>query len=303
MKPEIMGAYTVLVTPFNQQGQLDEEGLRKNIRFQLANAIDGLVALGTTGEDPTLTHSEKEQILKIARQETLGKCHLMVGTGSFSTQETIENTLEAQNARANSVLVIVPYYNRPTQEGFYRHFSSLAKAVKIPIVIYNNPIRTGQNLQTDTLKRLAAIDNIVGVKEASGSIVQMMEVIENIHPFRPDFSVMSGDDAFTYPLITLGGHGIYSILGNLFPQQMKNLCDTALNGDYESAREMHYQLLPYMRGMFIETNPIPIKAALNLSGHAAGPCRLPLCEMSKENHEKLKRLLEAARVEPILLGW
>lgn len=288
MKPKISGAYTVLVTPFDAEGQLDEEGFRKNIRFQIANGVDGLVALGTTGEAPTLTHAEKEQVMHIARQETRGKCHFMVGTGSYSTQQTIENTLAAQEAGADSVLVVTPYYNKPTQEGLYQHFSALANAVKLPIVIYNIQGRTGQNLHTDILKRLAAIENIVGVKEASGNVIQMMEVVENILSIRPDFSIMSGDDALTYPLIMLGGHGIYSVLGNLMPRQIKNLCDAALFGDYTQARALHYELLPYMRSIFIETNPIPIKAAMNIAGHAAGPCRLPLCELSKENFEKLQ---------------
>lgn len=291
MKTEICGAYTALVTPFDADGKLDEAGLRKNIQFQIANGIDGIVALGTTGEAPTLTQAEKKRVTHIAREETHGKCHCMVGTGSYSTQQTIENTLAAQDAGVDSALVVTPYYNRPTQEGLYQHFSTLAKAVKLPIVIYNIQGRTGQNLHTETLKRLAVIDNIVGVKEASGNINQMMEVIENILPIRPDFSVMSGDDALTYPLITLGGHGIYSVLGNLFPRQIKDLCDAALRGNYIQAREMHYKLLPYMRSIFIETNPIPIKAAMNSAGHAAGSCRLPLYEMSKENFEKMNYIL------------
>lgn len=290
-KPQIQGTYTALVTPFDAHGKLDEEGFRENIRFQIAHGIDGIVVLGTTGEAPTLTHLEKEQLTHIAREETKGKCHFMVGTGSYSTQQTIENSLAAQNAGADSVLVVTPYYNKPTQEGLYQHFYALAKAVKLPIIIYNIQGRTGQNLQTDTLKRLASIDNIVGVKEASGNIIQMMEIIENILPIKPGFSIMSGDDALTYPLITLGGHGIYSVLGNLLPRQVKNLCDAALIGNYDQARAMHYKLLPYMRSMFIETNPIPIKAAMNMAGFAAGPCRLPLCEMGKDNLEKLKELL------------
>lgn len=292
MKPKIHGAYTVLVTPFTKNSELDEEGLRKNIHYQLANGIDGLVVLGTTGEDPTLSEDEKKRIIRIARAETQGKCHLVVGTGCYSTQKTIENSSLAQHLGADSILVVSPYYNRPTQEGLYRHYMVLAKAIKLPIIIYNNPSRTGQNLQTDTLRRLADIENIVGVKETSGNLHQMVEVIENVVSARPDFSIMSGDDALTYPLICMGGHGIYSVLGNLFPQQMKHLCDVALKGDFVQARAMHYELLPYMRAMFIETNPIPIKTIMSLAGYPAGTCRLPLCEMSNENLEKLKNVFK-----------
>lgn len=293
IKTHISGAYTVLVTPFDANGRLDEEGLKNNIRFQLSNEIDGLVILGTTGECPTLTYTEKTRIMEIARNETDGKCHLMVGTGTYSTQQAIENTLAAEKIGADSVLVVTPYYNRPTQEGLFQHFLALSKATHLPIIIYNIQIRTGQNLQTDTLKRLAMIENIVGVKEASGSITQMMEVIENINPIRPDFSVMSGDDALTLPLVAMGGHGIYSVLSNLLPKQIKDLCHLALEGKIEDARHLHYELLPLIKGMFIETNPIPIKTAMNIAGLSAGPCRLPLWEMSKDNLEKLKNLIHS----------
>lgn len=288
----IQGAFTVLVTPFHEDGSLNEEGLRENIRFQVSSGIDGIVALGTTGEDPTLSEDEKELIMHIAREETKSRCHFMVGTGCYSTQKTIENTLAAQKADADSVLVIAPYYNKPTQEGLYQHYCALAKAVDIPIVVYNNPPRTSQNIQPETLKRIATIDNIVGVKEASGNIYQMMEIIETILPFKPQFSVMSGDDVLTYPLLAVGGHGIYSVLSNVMPQTVKQLCDLVLSGDYEKARTLHYQFLPFMRSVFIETNPIPIKAAMNLVGLAAGPCRLPLCQMSQENLTKIKQLYE-----------
>jgi 4-hydroxy-tetrahydrodipicolinate synthase len=288
MNTKISGAFTAIVTPFNLDGSLNEKGLRENIRFQIENRVDGIVILGTTGEAPTLTHAEKLRIMRTAIEEAGGKIHLMVGTGSYSTQQTIENTLEAEHAGADSVLVVTPYYNKPTQEGLYLHYANLAKSTNIPIVIYNIQGRTGQNLETATLKRLAGIPNIIGVKEASGNIAQMMEVIETLLPVRPDFSVMSGDDALAFPLMALGGHGVYSVLGNLYPDQVKDLCKAALNGDYSQARELHYSLLPLIRNLFIETNPIPVKAAMNLLGMAAGPCRLPLCEMSYNNFEKIK---------------
>lgn len=288
----LRGTYTALVTPFTQEGHLDEKGLRENIRFQLSHAIEGLVILGTTGEAPTLSHKEKETILSIARSETQNQCSLIVGTGSYSTQQTIENTRMAQNYGADAALVVTPYYNKPTQEGLYLHFHQLAQAVSLPLIIYNVHGRTSLNLQTDTLKRLVSLNNVVGVKEASGNLIQMMEVIEEILPLKPDFSILSGDDALTCPLIAMGGHGVISVLSNIMPQEMKRLCDLALQGDLEKARHLHYELMPYMRGMFVETNPIPIKTAMNLIGHAAGPCRLPLCDLSKNNLDKIKSLLK-----------
>lgn len=296
MNNKISGAFSVLITPFNSSNEIDEEGFRSNIRFQIENGVDGIVILGTTSECPTLSPSEKAKLLKIAREETSGKMHLMVGTGTYSTQETIENTKKAKEAGADSVLVVLPYYNKPTQEGLYQHFATLAEAVDIPQVIYNVQSRTGINLQTSTLKRLVAFSNIVGVKEASGNIMQMMEVITQILPLRPDFSVMSGDDALTYPLMTLGGHGIYSVLSNLYPKEVKDLCDLALKKDFDSALKLHYEFLDLVNHLFIETNPIPVKTAMRLMGRPAGHCRLPLCEMSNENLNKLEKQLFLSRV-------
>lgn len=292
MHTAFTGLYTALITPFYPDGSLNEEGLKNNIRFQLAALVDGIVILGTTGEAPTLSMQEKERILKIAREETIGRCHLMVGTGSNSTQQTIENTRMAKDMGADSVLVVTPYYNKPTQEGLFQHYTTLAHQVEIPILVYNVQGRTGVNLQTETLQKLARIEHIIGVKEASGNIIQMMEVIENILPLRPNFSVLSGDDALTYPLITLGGHGVISVLSNLIPADMKALCDLALNHQYHEARSLHFKLLPLMRHLFIETNPIPIKTAMNLCGYAAGPCRLPLSTIDKDHLLILKKTLK-----------
>lgn len=290
MKPKIHGAFSVIVTPFNADESLHLEGLKENILFQLANGIKGIVVLGTTGEAPTLTHHEQHLIIEAARKETIGKVHLMVGTGSYSTQQTIENTLRAQHLGADSALVVTPYYNRPTQEGLYLHFKAVAESVSLPIVIYNIQGRTGQNLHTDTLKRLMTIPNIVGVKEASGNISQMMDVIEHMISLRPDFSVMSGDDALTLPLMALGGHGVYSVASNIFPKEIKALCESCSAGDYDTARAIHYELLPFIKNLFIETNPIPVKAVMNLLNMSAGPCRLPLCEMHIDNYNKLENL-------------
>jgi 4-hydroxy-tetrahydrodipicolinate synthase len=291
MTTHVCGAYTVLVTPFTPSGEVDYEGLRHNIRFQIEEGIEGLVALGTTGEAPTLTHSEKEKVVHILVEEACGKVDILVGTGSYSTQQTIENTLLAKQWGANGALIVTPYYNKPTQEGLYRHFKAIAEAVDLPLILYNVQGRTGQNLQTETLKRLSKIPSIIGVKECSGNLVQIMEVMEAVS-HRPDFSIMSGDDILTFPIMALGGHGIFSVVGNLFPRAIKELVQYLQDGDFESARRLHYQLMPIFQGAFIETNPIPIKSAMNLHGLPAGGCRLPLCEMMPENLNKLQNILK-----------
>jgi 4-hydroxy-tetrahydrodipicolinate synthase len=288
---KLEGLYTVMVTPFNGQGKLDQEGLRHNLRHQLQHKVNGIVVLGTTGESPTLSSQEKQRIIEIALEEVKGKVPLWVGTGSYSTERTIADTLQAQEMGADGALIITPYYNRPTQEGFYRHFEAICQATSIPICIYNNPSRTGQNLQTETLKRLAKFPSIIGVKESSGSITQITDVIEAFGKSHPDFRIVSGDDILTFPLMALGGHGILSVASNLVPGPIQNLVQAALAGDFVRARDWHYQLLPLFKAIFIETNPIPIKAAMQLCGMPAGSCRLPLCDLSAASLQHLKQVL------------
>lgn len=283
----LKGLYTVAITPFDEHGHLDEQGFRENLRFQLTHRVDGIVLLGTTGEAPTLTHEEQARIITIGAEEVKGKAVLMVGTGSYSTAEAIEKTAMAKKLGADVALIVTPYYNKPTQEGMYRHFKAIAEAVVLPICVYNIQGRTGTNMQTDTLARLAKIPQIISVKEASGNVSQMMEVIQQVAQYRPGFTVLSGDDALTLPLMALGGHGILSVVSNLCPQPMRQLVDACAKGDFAEARKLHYQLLPFFKAAFIETNPIPIKAAMQASGQAAGSCRLPLCDLMPENFEKL----------------
>lgn len=287
----LQGVYTALITPFNHAGQLDEEGLRYLIKRQVGSEINGIVPLGTTGESPTITKEERKRIISIARQETLHKTLLMIGTGSYSTAQTIENTALAQEFGADCALVVTPYYNKPTQEGLYQHFKVLAQAVDLPIVIYNPPHRTGQNLLTETLKRLLEFPTIVGIKESTGSITQMSEVVEVVREYRPEFNVLTGDDALTLSMIALGGKGVVSVVSNLLPMEVKKLYIAASSGDFDLARELHFQLMPLFRSAFIETNPIPIKAAMNYWSLPAGECRLPLCSLSNENKHKLQQVL------------
>lgn len=290
---KIEGMFSVLITPFFDDGSLNIEGFKQNLHFQLQHNVDGIVVLGTTGEAPTITEKEKELIIKTAREIVPDHTMLMVGTGYYSTQTTIHATKVAKDLGADAALIVTPYYNKPTQEGIYRHFQAITSNVDIPIMLYNHQGRTGQNIQTDTLKRIASLPNIVGVKEASGNITQMMDVIEQLRKVNPNFSVMSGDDMLTLSLMAHGGDGILSVISNLVPGMVKTLVDAAQVGDYTEARRIHFELLPLIRDAFIETNPIPIKYLMELHGMAAGPCRLPLCEPTPQNQAKLKALLNS----------
>lgn len=289
----LRGVFTALITPFDADDQLDEDGLRFLIRRQLAHAIDGIVVAGTTGEAPTLSEEETERVIRISKEEVGRRAVFVVGTGSYSTKKTIQNTLQAEELGADMALIVTPYYNRPTQEGLYQHFKAVAEATELPIVIYNVQGRTGQNLQTDTLKRLLEIPSIVGLKETSGNISQISDVIALARQMRPDFSVVSGDDNITLPLMALGGQGIISVLSNLLPKEMKALTDALEGGNYAAAQQMHYDLLPLMKALFIETNPIPIKVAMQHCGLPSGGLRLPLCSLLPENAEKLRETLES----------
>lgn len=291
------GLYTALITPFTDEDQLDVEGLSLLIQNQLQANVDGIVVLGSTGEAPSLTENEKKQVIQIAKTKCEGKTALIVGTGSYSTKQTIENTLKAENSGADAALIVTPYYNRPTQEGLYLHFKTIAEASNIPIIIYNVPGRTGQNLQTETLKRLLNIPSIKGIKEASGNISQINEVISLVKSERPDFSVLSGDDALTLPSMALGGDGVVSVISNIFPNEVKSLVDRMYTGDLFSARAIHNDLMPYMKMAFLETNPIPIKAIHKLMQLPGGKCRLPLCELTEENKQKIENGLKALSLQ------
>jgi 4-hydroxy-tetrahydrodipicolinate synthase len=309
---KIEGVFTALTTPFTEEGKLNEEILRSLIRFQIASKVQGIVVLGTTGEAPTLTYDEQHRIIEIAREEIPRNIHLLAGTGAYSTATTIKNTQLAQSLGADGALIVSPYYNKPTQEGLYQHYKAIAKSVDIPILIYNIQGRTAVNIQTDTLMRIAELPNIGGIKEASGNIQQISEVIEKIGR-KSDFSVMCGDDSLTLPSISLGAKGIVSVLSNLIPLQIGSLTQAALKGNYDFARELHHSLMPLCRMAFIETNPIPMKAAMNFCGMDVGPCRLPLCPLSPENEKKLLALLQTHPIsqyiqenlnylEPVLQG-
>lgn len=284
------GTTTALITPFADE-KIDEEGFAHNIRFQIEAGIDALLVLGSTGESSTLTAQEKECVIKIAVQEIRGRVPLLVNTGTYSTRETIEKTKQAKELGADIALVVVPYFNKPTQEGIYRHFEAIAKNCDIPIIIYNVPSRVGVGIEVSTLCRLSTLPNIIGVKEASDNVMQVGDVIAALCDSRPDFTVLSGDDVFTLPMMALGAHGVISVVSNLLPKEVCSLVRAALKGDLLNAQVIHYKLLKFFKAAFIETNPIPIKAAMNLSGMPAGPCRLPLCDLSSQHFEYLRELI------------
>jgi len=283
------GAIVAIVTPF-KNGKVDERALRELIEFQISNGIDGIVPCGTTGESPVLSHEEHDRVIEITVDAVKKRVPVIAGTGSNSTEEALRLTKHAHEVGADAVLMVNPYYNRPTQEGLYQHYKYIAEKVPIPIIMYNIPSRTGVNMTPDTMARLAKIKNIVGVKEAAGSLQQMQEIMTACGP---DFIVVSGDDWFTYPLMCLGGHGIISVIANIAPADVSALVDAFNAGDMKKAKELHYKMTPMVASLFIEVNPVPVKAALNLMGKIEYEVRLPLAKMSDANYEKLKKQMQA----------
>lgn len=282
------GALVAIVTPF-RNGKVDEQALRKLIEEQIAAGTDGIVPCGTTGESTTLSHEEHDRVIEITIDAVRKRVPVIAGTGSNSTAEALRLTRHAWEAGADGALLVCPYYNRPTQEGLYQHYRTIAEEVPIPIIIYNIPGRTGTNLLPETLVRLAEIKNIVGVKEASGSLKQMSDVI---HLCGSDFDVLSGDDIFTLPLLAIGGKGVISVISNVVPADMAEMVDVFATGDLEQARALHYRMAPLIDVLFIETNPIPVKAALAMMGKIEYELRLPLCRMSEKNKGTLKKVMQ-----------
>lgn len=281
----IQGTLTAMVTPF-KGGEVDYERLTAHVRFQIAAGVDGLVPVGTTGESPTLSHEEHQRVIEHVVQAAGGRVRVVAGTGSNATSEALSLTRHAKQVGADAALMVNPYYNKPTQEGMYRHFMTVADAVDIPIVLYNIPGRTGVTMNPATVARLAAHPNIVAIKEATGSLDIASEIASLC-----GVTILSGDDSLTLPIASIGGKGVISVLSNLVPQRVKALVDAVLGGDFATARRHHLELFSLFKGMFVETNPIPIKTAMAMLGHDTGELRLPLCEMSAANKKHLEHLL------------
>ncbi len=286
------GAFVAIVTPFTKEGKLDEKGLKDLIEFQIKNGTHGIVPCGTTGESATLSHEEHHRVVELTIKTVKGRVPVLAGTGSNSTDESIELTRHAKKAGADGALMITPYYNKPTQEGLYQHFKAVAEAVNIPIILYNVPSRTSVNMLPETVARCAKIKNIVGVKEATADLNQISQVIR-LCP--KDFAVMSGDDFTSMATVAIGGTGVISVTSNVAPKDMAAMIDAALAGDFAKARKLHYKLFPLMGAMFIETNPTPAKTALGLMGKIKNSDpRLPLYKMNDANVEKLRKVLAAS---------
>lgn len=291
---DFSGCHIPLVTPFKDDFSLDIDGLRRLINYLIEEEkVDGLVPCGTTGESPTLDHEEHNKVIEITVKEARGRVPVIAGTGSNSTQEAIKMTRHAEEVGADATLQVGPYYNKPTMDGMLAHFEAIAKNTKLPILIYNIPGRTGKNIDPQTLIRLSEIDNIIGLKDACGDITQTMDIIAGTKRKGKTFYVLSGEDALTYSLMALGGDGVICAVGNVIGREFTAMCRLMKEGKRDEAREIHYQTLPLVKTLFIETNPVPVKEAMQMMGLPAGPPRLPLVPMRPGNRERLRQELMA----------
>src|SRR3989338_6197485 len=276
------GSMVALITPFKGREKVDEKALARLVEFHIKNGTSALVPCGTTGESATLSYEEHDRVIELAVEFARGRIPIIAGTGSNSTDEAIMLTKHAKRAGASASLQVSPYYNRPTQKGLYLHFKAIAEAVNIPIILYNIASRTGVNIEPETFARLAEIKNIIGVKEASGSLEQMAR-IRRLCPKR--FLLISGDDALTLPVMSIGGVGIISVVANIIPRDVSDMCEMFNSGRLSEAQKLHYKMLNLVKAMFIETNPIPVKTAMGLMNLIDPEMRLPLCDMVPENKD------------------
>ena len=286
------GVITALVTPFRGDA-VDEEALRRLVEEQIAAGVDGLVPVGTTGESPTVTVEEHIRVIEIVVQAAKKRVPVVAGTGSNSTRETIEMSAAARKVGADGLLLVTPYYNRPGQEHLYRHFKAVLEAVPLPSILYNVPTRTASDLLPETFARLCELPQVVGIKEATGSITRAAQILARVGD---RVAVLSGDDAVTVPMFALGGKGVISVLSNVAPGLMAQMWDAAAAGDWKKARELYFRLLPLAEGLFVEVNPIPVKAALAMMGRIADEIRPPLYPLAPQHHEKLRAQLRAVGV-------
>lgn len=288
------GTYVAMVTPFDKNGQIDEEGFRSNINYLIDQGVNGLVGAGTTGESATINHEEHEKVIEILVDEVDGRVETVAGTGSNSTLEAISLTKFAEDAGADAALLITPYYNKPQQHALVEHYRTVAEKTDIPLIAYNVPSRTGVDMSVETIVELAKIDNVDAVKEASGSVDKVSDIYRALqHEGLEDkFSILSGEDSLTLPIMAVGGTGVISASANIDARRMVLMVDSVLNDDYTRAMELHYEMVELIRALFIESNPVPVKTAMNLMGLPSGPLRQPLIGMKEENLEILKKALK-----------
>ena len=280
------GSFVAMVTPFTESGKVDEKGINELVEFHIKNGTDGIVPCGTTGESPTLSHEEHKRVVEITIKAVSGRIPVIAGTGSNSTREALDLTSHAKEAGADGALIVVPYYNKPTQKGLYLHYKEIADNVDIPIIVYNVPSRTGVNLLPETLAKLAELENIVAVKEASGNLEQMAQIVELCGD---KITLLSGDDKLILPVLSIGGKGVISVVANIIPADVANMVREFEKGNYQTAQNIFIsKVYPLSSAMFYETNPIPVKTSVQLMGLPAGNLRLPLTPMSDDNLAKLK---------------
>ena len=288
------GTYVAMVTPLNNDGSVNEDGFRSNINYLIDNGVNGLVGAGTTGESATLNHEEHQHIIEVLVDEVDGRVETIAGTGSNSTSEALNLTKFAEDAGCDAALLITPYYNKPQQHALVNHYESIANSCDIPIIAYNVPSRTGCNIEVDTTVELAKIDGVDAIKEASGSVDKVSDIYNALlnEGLEDEFNILSGEDSLTLPIMAVGGTGVISASANVDSKRMVLMVDSILNDDYTRALELHYEMLELIRALFIESNPVPVKTAMNLMGLPSGPLRLPLVDMKDENLEQLKKALK-----------
>lgn len=289
------GSLVALITPL-RDGRVDEQKLRELVEFQVSNGTNGIVPCGTTGEAATLSETEHDRVVRIVVEAAAGRVPVVAGTGTNDTAKCIKRTGAAKQAGADAALIVTPYYNKPTQTGMLMHFRAVAESVDLPLILYNVPGRTGVNLLPETVARLAEVPGIVGIKEASGNLDQVTEIVKLCGP---DFSVLSGDDSLTLPILSVGGRGVISVVANLVPRKMADLVQCYLGGDHVRARALHLELFELCRAMFLETNPIPVKTAAGLMGLCSSEMRLPLSPLAEGNVERLRRILMSHGLLPV----
>ena len=287
------GTYVAMVAPFTEEGKLDEEGFRSNINYLIEKGVNGLVGAGTTGESATMTHEEHHRVIEVLVDEVNGRVETIAGTGSNATSEALSLTEFAYDSGADAALLITPYYNKPQQHALIDHYGTIAGKCDIPLIAYNVPSRTGINIDVDTVVELAKIDGIDAIKEASGSVDKVSDIYRALthEGLEDDFNILSGEDSLTLPIMAVGGTGVISASANIDAKRMVLMVDSILNDDYTRALELHYEMLELIRALFIESNPVPVKTAMDLMGLPAGPLRQPLCPMKEENLEVLKKAL------------
>ncbi len=290
---KLEGTTVAMVTPYTENDEIDEEGIRENINYLIEKGVNGILAAGTTGESATVSHDEHRKLVDILIDEVNGRVTTIAGAGSNSSKEALGLVKHAEDIGADAALVITPYYNKPQPHGLYEHYKLLTDSTDIPIVVYNVPSRTGTDIDVDTIGKVAQLDNIVAIKEASPELDKVSKIIKKMDEIgNKDFTILSGNDDLTLPMIAMGAKGVISVVGNVDPARMSQMVNYALDGDFEAAAKMHYELYDLMKVLFIETNPVPAKTALNLMGRPSGDVRLPLAHLKAENKAKLKEVLE-----------